>query len=320
MKSKTKNQLRAETKVQARGLKSKIIVIVGPTASGKSELAVKIAKKIDGEIISADSRQVYRGLDIGTAKVPRDRPNGSYTYRGVPHHCIDFVSPKKVFTAAEFKKCAQAAIADITQRGKTPILVGGTGFWVDAVVYDLRIPEVPPNPKLRRKLSKKSVEELFKILQKLDPRRAKTIEQKNPRRLIRAIEIAGKLGRVPPLKRSNVSTFKRLNSIFWLGLNPPQEALRKNIEKRAQKMVKRGLVEETKKLLRQGVSKKRIREFGFEYRAALDYIENRISKAELYERIVRGTLEYARKQMRWFRRNPEIHWKQDRNILVTLVK
>src|SRR3989344_6085432 len=206
-------------------MKSKLqknIAIVGPTASGKSELAVKIAKRFNGEIISADSRQVYRGLDIGTGKVPNDFSNyprissnasrittsrirgkfdiirgkfEKYVYKGVPHYCIDFVSPKKVFTVADFKKCAEAAIKDITNRGKIPILCGGTGFYIDSVLYNLPIPNVPPNQKLRKQLSKKSAEELFKILKKMDPKRAKTIDPHNPRRLIRAIEIVKTTGK-----------------------------------------------------------------------------------------------------------------------------
>lgn len=330
--------------------KFKIIVIVGPTASGKSEFAVKLAKKIGGEIISADSRQVYRGLDIGTAKVPGrwlkinsadyKRPLKTciiYFYKNIPHHCIDFVSPKKTYTVAEFKKCAERSIADIIRRGKIPIVVGGTGFWVDAVVYDMRLPEVPPHPKLRKELQKKSAAELFKILQKLDPRRAKTVDKRNPRRLIRAIEIAkviGKSPRSPLYQRWAGGNFKLRKSglrSLWLGLNPPKTILEKRIKARAKKMIKRGLVEETKKLLRSGVSKKRIREFGFEYRAALDYLEQTAKenprhapaasrllperrrrlayfKKELYDQIVRGSLQYARKQMGWFKRNPEIHW------------
>ncbi|MDO8522708.1 MAG: tRNA (adenosine(37)-N6)-dimethylallyltransferase MiaA [bacterium] len=164
--------------------KSKIIVIVGPNASGKSDFGVKIAKKVNGEIISADSRQVYKRLDIGSGKITKKE------MRGVPHHCLSIANPKKAFSAIDFKNCAEKAIADILSRGKTPIIVGGTGFYIDAALGRVKLGGVPPNHALRRKLENYSTAKLLTTLKKLDPERAKTVEQKNPRRLIRAIEIA----------------------------------------------------------------------------------------------------------------------------------
>ena len=320
-------------------MKKKIIVIVGPTASGKSEFAVRLAKKLKGEIISADSRQVYRGLDIGTGKVagkwktlkgfihppyriPRDLAAGmkgnfkslprgpiphdkvgGFIYQGVPHHCIDFVSPKKTFTVAEYKKCAEQALDNIIVRKLMPIVVGGTGFWIDTLVYNLNLPAVRPNHKLRKKLEKKSAGELLKILQKSDPERARTIEQKNPRRLIRAIEIAQVLGKIPKLAKKN-SPY----NITWIGLNPPIKILSEHIKKRTAQMLRRGLAAETKKLLRQGISKKRLHELGFEYRATLKFIEKKITQRELYEKLVGDTLAYARRQMTWWKNNPHIQW------------
>ncbi len=314
--------------------KIKIIVIVGPTASGKSELAVKIAKKIGGEIISADSRQIYQNIDVGTAKVsgkwmyvsslragrsnlnlvekkalrsPRDIPRDDrhekvFVYKGIPHYGIDFISPKKIYSAGEFKKCAEAKIKDIFSRGKTPIIVGGTGFWVDSLVYDFTLPEVEPDWSLRKKMEKKPPAELFRILEKLDPKRAGQIEKENPRRLIRAIEIAKKLGEVPYLKK------KIKYNVSWIGLNPPKDILQKRISRRAREMVKKGIISETKKLLRAGVSKKKIREFGFEYKAVLEYLAGNLDKTELAEKISRDTYAYARRQMSWFKRNKEIKW------------
>ena len=285
-------------------LKQKLIVIVGPTASGKSEFAVKLAKKINGEIISADSRQIYRGLDIGTGKVLGKWIKDKFIYKGIVHHCIDFVSPKNIFTAAEYKKCAQRAIEDIMGRGKTPILVGGTGFWIDAVVFDLKLPEVPPNLKLRKKFEKKSSRELLEILKKLDPRRAKTVEQKNPRRLIRAIEIAKALGRVPVLKK------REHYQATWIGIDPDRKTLEKKITHRASQMLKRGLVREVKNLLKKGITKKRIKEFGFEYKTVLDYLDKKVAYREIRSLLVRDTLRYARRQMTWFKRNKEIKWTE----------
>ena len=285
-------------------MKKKIIVIVGPTASGKSEFAVRLAKKLKGEIISADSRQVYRGLDIGTGKVAgKWKTLKGFIYQDIPHHCIDFVSPKKTFTVAEYKKCAEQALDNIIVRKLMPIVVGGTGFWIDTLVYNLNLPAVRPNHKLRKKLEKKSAGELLKILQKSDPERARTIEQKNPRRLIRAIEIAQVLGKIPKLAKKN-SPY----NITWIGLNPPIKILSEHIKKRTAQMLRRGLAAETKKLLRQGISKKRLHELGFEYRATLKFIEKKITQRELYEKLVGDTLAYARRQMTWWKNNPHIQW------------
>ncbi|HDO23680.1 MAG TPA: tRNA (adenosine(37)-N6)-dimethylallyltransferase MiaA, partial [bacterium] len=172
-------------------MENKVIVILGPTASGKSEMAVKLAKKFNGEIISADSRQVYRGMDIGTGKITQKE------MRGIPHHLLDVASPKKVFTVIDFKKRAEKAIKDIIKRGKISIICGGTGFYIQAITGGISIPEVKPNWKLRKQLEKKNAEQLFKMLKKLDPKRSKTIDAKNPRRLIRAIELAQSLGHFP---------------------------------------------------------------------------------------------------------------------------
>lgn len=285
-------------------MKQKLITIVGPTASGKSEYAIKLAKKINGEIISADSRQVYRGLNIGTGKVPGQWIKNKFTYKKIPHYCLDFVSPKKTFTVAEYKKCAEIAIKDIASRQKTPILVGGTGFWVDTVVYGLNLPEVPPNPKLRQILERKTTGELLQILKKSDPRRAKTIEQKNLRRLVRAIEIAKALGKVPVLKK------QENYDVTWIGLNPGTKLLKTKIERRIAEMMKKGLLRETKKLLKRGVSRKRIEELGFEYKTALNFLDEKISRKEARQKLIRETLHYVRRQITWFKRNKKIKWQR----------
>lgn len=173
---------------------------------------------------------------------------------------------------------------------------------MDTLVYDLDLPEVPPNQKLRNNLEKKNARELYRMLKKLDSARARTVDHQNPRRLIRAIEIARALGKVPAIKKQ--SPYRAL----WLGLNPPPAVLEKIIKNRTRAMIRNGITKETKKLLAQGVPKSRIKEFGFEYRATLDYLDRKITKDELYERIVRNTLHYAKRQMRWFKRNKNIQW------------
>jgi tRNA dimethylallyltransferase len=160
-----------------------IIIICGPTATGKSALAVELAKQFNGEVISADSRQVYTGLDIGSAKITHEE------MQGIPHHLIDVAHPNTIFTVADFQKNAQEKIADIHARGKMPIICGGTGMYIDAVIYNTTFPEVIANPGLRKELEKYSAEELFEQLQNLDPDRATEIDSQNPVRLIRAIEI-----------------------------------------------------------------------------------------------------------------------------------
>lgn len=282
--------------------KISLIVIVGTTASGKSELAIRMAKKFNGEIISADSRQCYRDLNIGAAKVKGKWKNGIFLYKGVPHFCVDIIPPKHVYSVATFKKDAEHAITAITAHRKTPIITGGTGFWIDTLVYDINLPRVPPNQALRRQLEKKSAAQLFMMLKKIDPRRATGIEQKNPRRLVRAIEITKSLGHVPALVK------KYPYHVLWIGILRDNAALNRLITARTRRMVRNGLVEETKKLLARRVSKKRIHEFGFEYIAALDVIENRLKPDQLVNTLTQQTIKYAHRQMRWFRRNNNITW------------
>ncbi len=178
-------------------MQRKLIAIVGPNASGKTGLSIKLAKKFNGEIVSADSRQVYRGMDIGTGKVTQKET------QGVPHYLLDVASPKSRFTVAQYQKMAKRAIDKIFKKSKIPFLVGGTGLYIQAVVDDIVIPKVKPDWKLRHKLEKEPAEDLFKKLEKLDPKRAKNIDRNNKRRLIRAIEICLKTKKpVLPLQKN----------------------------------------------------------------------------------------------------------------------
>lgn len=282
-----------------------LLVIVGPNASGKSELAVRIAKRVGGEIISADSRQIYKSLSIGTGKVPGRWQGGVFRYRGVPHHLIDEASPKKNFTVADFKKRADKKIVEIAARGKLPILVGGTGFWIDAVAKGMAVPEVPPDPCLRKTLSKKPPDALLAILKRLDPSRAKTIEKKNPRRLIRAIEIARALGRVPELKHSPAYR------TFWIGIFPGREALAKKIQRRLERRMRDGLIKEAKTLRVGGMAWKRFYELGLEYRFLADLLRKKTTKEEFAVRLAAAIRRYARRQMTWFKKNRRIRWFRD---------
>ncbi len=263
----------------------KVIIILGQTATGKSSLAVKIAKNIGGEIISADSRQVYKGLNIGTGKISQKE------MRQIPHHLLDVANPKKHFTVSEYKDLADKTIKGILARGKTPIICGGTGFYIDAVTKGVVFPEVPPNIKLRKILEKKSELELFNMLQKLDKRRASNIDAKNKVRVIRAIEIVKALGKVPEITEAT-PPYKFIK----IGLYLPSDKLKKKVEKRVKKMFDDGLLNEIKKLKKARISNKRLIEFGFEY------------SDPIYEKVVSETLKYAKRQMVWFKRDKEIKW------------
>ncbi len=276
--------------------KPKILVILGPTASGKSALAVKLARKFGGEVVSADSRQVYKGLNIGTGKVTKRE------MRGVPHHMLDVLSPKKTFTVEQFKNEAFKKIDNILARGKLPIICGGTGFYIQAIVDNVQFPNVPPNQKLRRILDKFPAPVLLKRLQKLDPRRAREIDPDNKRRIIRAIEIATALSKVPRVKSS--PRYQALQ----IGIDVPKDVLRKKIHDRLMARMKQGMVNEAKKLHAAGLSWKRMESLGLEYRYLARYLTGRISKEEMLTQLESEIWSYARRQMTWFRRDGRVRW------------
>lgn len=276
---------------------SKLIAIIGPTASGKSTLAVEIARLVGGEIISADSRQIYTGLDIGTGKITKRE------MRGVPHHLLDVANPKRTMSVVQYERLATCAIKDILKRSKVPIICGGTGQYVDAVLTSASFPEVPPNIALRRKLEKLSTEELFKKLKTLDPERAETIDAKNPRRLIRAIEIASVLGSVP----ARTPATPRYNTLY-IGLTLPKEELVERIHTRLIARMRRGMVAEARRLHEQGLSWKRMDSLGLEYRFLAQFLQNRITRAQMLDLIDIASQQYAKRQMVWFKRNKDIKW------------
>lgn len=287
----------------------KIIVILGPTASGKSALAVKITKKINGEIISADSRQVYKELNIGTGKITKKE------MRGIPHHCLDIVSPKKIFTVSDFKKRTDDAIEKIFAKNKTPIIVGGTGLYIQSIVDNIVLPEVKPDWKLRKKLEKKTTEEMFTILKKLDPERAKNIDPKNPRRLIRAIEIAKALGKVPNLEAKLPSW-----EAIQIGIKLSDEKLKENINKRLVCRLKKGMIAEAKNLHDQGMSWKRMDELGLEYRYLSKFLKGEISKIEMTEKLKSEIWKYTKRQMTWFKRDKKIKWISEEKEVKKLIR
>jgi tRNA dimethylallyltransferase len=283
-------------------LKQKLIVICGQTATGKSDLAVMLAKKYNGEIISADSRQVYKGLDAGSGKITKKE------MRGVPHYLLSVVAPQEQFSVAEYKELAQKAIEFIIARKKIPILCGGTGFYIDAVLHNTHLPEVGPNIKLRAQLEKKSTEELFKLICKKDPVRAKTIDRYNRPRLIRALEIIEALGSVPKLSKK-----KSPYTVLKIGLTLPDHILKNKIKVRLLKRLP-AMLREGKQLHANGLSWKRMEELGLEYRYVARLLQNKISKEEFLEQLEKEIWQYAKRQKTWFKKDREIRWFEPREI------
>ncbi len=271
----------------------KLVAIIGPTASGKSGLAVDLARKFDGEIICADSRTIYKGMNVGTAKpTAADRA-------AVPHHLLDILEPNQSFSVAEFKERANTAIADVRRRGRLPILVGGSGLYINAVVYDYQFPAGPAN-KLREELQGLSLPALVERLQTLDPDAATTIDLNNPRRVIRAIETAG----LPRQKRPEL-----MPAMMLVGLNPNLEMLEKKIVQRTQMMLDAGLVEEVRGLVQKyGADCEPFNSVG--YRETIEFINGAIKEAELAGLISLHTRQLAKRQLTWWRRDPNIVWAQ----------
>ena len=283
--------------------KQKILVIIGPTASGKTRLSIDLAKKFNGEIISADSRQVYKGLNIGTEKATKKE------MRGVPHYLIDVCEPSDTFTVRDFKNQAEDVISEITSHSKLPIVVGGTGFYIDALLYGTDFPEVLPNDSLRKELEQKSKVELFSILEEKDPERAKTIDSHNKRRIIRALEIIEKLGSVP-----EIAVREDVYDTLMIGIKTSDHKLKEKIEERVGEALKKGLIDEIKLLRNNRISDERINEFGLEYRVGLEFLNNEISDTDMKEKIIGELWKYVKRQRTWFKKNKDILWFEAENI------
>ncbi len=276
--------------------KQKIVVIVGPTASGKTSLSIELARKFNGEVVSADSRQVYRGLDIGTGKVTTEE------MQGIPHHLLDVADPNETHTVADFVRDGRRAVGDILSRGRLPIIVGGTFLYVDALLGKISTPEVPPNEAFRAKLELLTNDGLFQMLEDQDPERALTIDAGNKRRLIRALEIIDALGIVPSTKSTEPY------DVLTFGINIPKETLLKNIHDRLVSRMQERMIGEVKNLHQNGLSFERLRELGIEYKYVTEYLEEKISKEEMLSQIEIKSRQYARRQMTWLRRNKDIVW------------
>lgn len=279
--------------------KKSLLVLLGPTASGKTALSLDVAEEFNCEIISADSRQVYRYMDIGTDKIlPASR-------QGIPHYLIDVANPDERFTVADFKYWAEEKIKEILERGKIPFIVGGTGLYIDVLIKNFSLP--PGNKALRAKLEKElkkyGKKYLYEKLKKLDPKNAEKIHPNNARYVIRAIEIF-----MATKSPKNDERAKPKYKILQFGLNWPREKLFERIEARVDEQLKKGLIEETKRLLEMGYDKNLPSMTSLGYKEIIKYLDGELTLEEASELLKKNTRNYAKRQITWFKRDKNIIW------------
>ena len=288
---------------------SKVIVLVGPTASGKSDWGLKLAKKYNGEIIMADSRQVYKKMDIGTAKErgewKRIGLHKVCLVNGVPHYLMDFLDPGKFFTMAEFKDEAITRINAIIGVSHLPIVSGGTGLYVHALVDNLSIPKIAPNKKLRASLEEKTNDELMQWLEKLDPVTAQTVDRFNKRRVVRALEVCILSG--TPFSEQQKKG-EPLFNFLQIGIEVPRDVLYQRISERVDMMMKLGLLKEVEELVKRKYPWSLPSMSGIGYRQFKDYFEKKITLDQAIENLKQDTRRYAKRQLTWFKRDERIKW------------
>ncbi len=280
--------------------KPPLIVVLGPTASGKSGLAIALAQRFNGEIVSADSRQVYRGLDTGTAKVtPEEQAL-------VPHHLLDVADVEEIYTVSQFQRQAIEAINGILARGRQPLLAGGSPHYIQAVVDHLAIPAVPPQPALRAQLETRPLADLLAQLEQLDPQAAASIDRQNPRRVVRALEVCLVTGQpFSAQRRAEEPLYRSL----LLGLSWPREVLYARIDARVDERMLQGMVQEVRDLLAAGISHERLEALGLEYRYISRWLRGEFaSEAEMVQRLKYAIHDFTRRQLSWFRKDRRIIW------------
>ena len=291
-------------------MKEKVIVICGPTASGKTALSIELAKKINGEIISADSMQIYKDMNIGTAKPTEEEK------QGIEHYLLDFVSPEERYSVAQYKQDAKNAIREIIKKGKVPIIVGGTGLYVDSLIYEIEYGEIKVDEEYRQQLEKiveeKGLDELYNIAMEIDPEAMKKISVNDKKRIMRVLEIYKATGKTKTQqelesKKNPVEFDYKVFAINW-----DREKLYQRINKRVDIMIEDGLVEEVKNILQKYDNFPTAMQ-GLGYKEVVDYINGIYSKEEMIEKIKMETRRYAKRQLTWFRKNKQTIWLEGTN-------
>lgn len=290
----------------------KVLVIVGPTGVGKTKLAIELAKEFNGEIISADSRQVYRHMDIGTGKEVEElrkgqgsRGEGFWIVNGVKIHLYDILDPKQTFSVAEFQQKAYDLIKALQDQNKLPILVGGTGLYVSAIVDGLKVPKSPPDLKLRAELTNTSLEDLQNMLIKYDPASAKKIDMQNPRRVIRALEVFAATGQSFVLQQEK---YRPRFDIFQLGLGAPRDFIYARLDTQVERWFALGFVDEVTNLLAQGYTQDLPSMSSIGYRQVVALLNGDLTESEAKQRIKFDRHSYVRRQLSWFKRDKRIRW------------
>lgn len=283
--------------------KQKVLVVIGPTAVGKTKLSIELAKRYNGEIISGDSMQVYKTLDIGTAKITKEEMDG------VVHHLIDIKEPTEEFSVAEFQKIVREKIDEITKRGKLPIIAGGTGLYINAVLQDYQFAESEKDMELRASLEQLSAEiggeQLHQKLVELDPKTAETIHPNNKRRVIRALEVYYSTNQTVSEIQSKQKEENLYNSLI-IGLTMDRELLYSRINQRVDLMMEQGLLEEVKGLFDQQIYSQAVRGIG--YKEIYDYLEGKATLEEAVEQVKQNSRRYAKRQLTWFRNKMDVEW------------
>ena len=291
-------------------MKEKVIVICGPTASGKTALSIELAKKINGEIISADSMQIYKDMDIGTAKPTNEE------MQGIKHYLLDFVSPEERYSVAQYKQDAKAAIKEIIAKGKTPIIVGGTGLYIDSLIYEIEYSDIKIDEDYRKQLEKiveeKGLEELYKMAVEIDPIAMEKISQNDKKRIMRVLEIYKSTGKTKTQQEED----SRKNPVEYdykvFAINWDREILYQRINKRVDIMIEQGLIDEVKNILKK-YDKFPTAMQGLGYKEVVDYINRVYTKDEMIEKIKMETRRYAKRQLTWFRKNKQTIWIEGTN-------
>jgi tRNA dimethylallyltransferase len=296
--------------VKILDLKQKLLVIIGPTAVGKTKLSIELAKRYNGEIISGDSMQIYRGMDIGTAKIKIEE------MEGIPHHLIDIKETDESFSAAEFQQLVRAKISEITSKGKLPIIVGGTGLYIQAVIYDYQFSEAPADEEFRLQLEKRAKEigneALHTELTKIDPESARQLHPNNVRRVIRALEIYHCTGKIMSESQMNQQP-DLLYETALIGLTMDREKLYERINTRVEMMISEGLLEEVSGLHKHGVRDcQSIQAIG--YKEIYDYLDGKVSFHDAIESLKQNSRRYAKRQLTWFRNKMDVEWFEMTNV------